>query len=188
MRPEKGEAMTTFDLAEVRRFTADLEARMDQCDNGEGMECANLDGSLRNYAVLCVEFCERVRQWGRAIFYGKAAIDPEVEELWLEEGKVLHRRASDLWANGQEMQGDCFVLVNGAALGSALWRLERLLSVWVPPKPAIAPLARHGVALPEAAKEEAQKRVDALPQLPAAWQPIDPRRRTLYKLLTRCNP
>ena len=73
--------MTTFDLADVRRFTADLDARMDQCDNGEGMECANLDGTLRQYAVLCCEFCEQVRLWGRAIFYGLAAFDPEVVEM-----------------------------------------------------------------------------------------------------------
>ena len=181
--------MTTFDLADVRRFTADLDARMDQCDNGEGMECANLDGTLRQYAVLCCEFCERVRQWGRAIFYGQASFDPEVEKLWLDEGIELYRRASDLWAYGQEMQGECFVLQNGAALGSALWRLERLLSAWVTPKPAIAPLARHGVALTPATKEEVQKRVDALPPLPANWQPTDPRRRTLFKKLQkRRNP
>lgn len=40
--------MTTFDLADVRRFTADLDARLDQCDNGEGMECTNFDGTLRH--------------------------------------------------------------------------------------------------------------------------------------------
>ena len=50
--------MTTFDLGDVRRFTADLDARMDQCDNGEGIEFADLDGTLRHYAVLCCEFCE----------------------------------------------------------------------------------------------------------------------------------
>ena len=126
--------MTTFDLADVRRFTADLDARMDQCDDGEGMECANLDGTLWHYAALCCEFCERVRQWGRAIFYGQAAFDPEVEKLWLDEGMELFRRASGLWAYGQEMKGECFVLQNGAALGSSLWRLERLLSAWVTPK------------------------------------------------------
>lgn len=181
--------MKTFDLADVRRFTADLDARMDQCDNGEGMECANLDGTLRHYAALCCEFCEQARQWGRAIFYGTAAFDPEVEILWLDEGFELYCRASDLWAYGKEMQGECFVLENGAKLGSALWRLERLLFGWVTPKQAIAPLARHGVALTQATKEEAQKRVDALPPLPADWQPTDPRRRSLLKKFQkRRNP
>ncbi len=181
--------MTTFDLADVRRFTADLDARMDQCDNGEGMECTNLDGTLRHYAEICCEFSQRVREWGRAIFYGQAAFDPEVEKLWLDEGIELYRRASDLWAYGQERQGECFVLQNGAALGSALWRLERLLSTWVTPKLAIAPLARHGMGLTQAAKEEVQKRVDALPPFPVDWQPTDPRRQALFKKLQpRRNP
>lgn len=175
--------MTTFDLADVRRFTAELDARMSQCDNGEGMECANIDGTLRHYAELCCEFCQRVRQWGRAIFYGQAAFDPEVEKLWLDEGVELHRRASGLWSHGQELQGECFVLENGAALGSALWRLERLLSSWVTPQPAVAPLARHGLALAEDAEGEARKRVAALPSLPADWQPMDPRRRLLFNKL-----
>jgi hypothetical protein len=177
--------MQTFDLAEVRAFTADLDARMNKCDNGEGMECANVDGTLRQYAVLCCDFCEQVQLWGRAIFYGQAAFDPAVEKLWLDEGIQLYRRASALWTYGQEMQGRCFVLENGAALGSALWRLERLLTSWVTPKPALAPLARHGVTWTPAAKQEAQKRVNALSPLPADWQPTDPRRRPLFQKLLR---
>lgn len=177
--------MTTFDLADVRRFTADLDARMDRCDNGEGMDCANLDGTLRHYALACCEFCERVRQWGQAIFYGQAAYDPEVEKQWLERAVELHRRASDHWAYGQEMQGECFIMQNGAALGSALWRLERLLSTWVTPKRAIAPLARHGVAQTEAAKQEVQQRIDALPPLPANWKPHDPHRQPFFNKLTK---
>lgn len=182
--------MTTFDLAEVRAFTADLGARMNKCDNGEGMECANLDGTLRHYAVLCCEFCEGVRQWGRAIFYGQAAFDPEVEKLWREEGIELYRRASDLWVYGKEMEGvKCFVLDNGAGLGSALWHLGRLLSAWVTPKLAAAPIARHSITLTPDAKEEAQRRVNALPPLPADWQPTDPYRRHLFeKLRKRRNP
>ena len=120
---------------------------------------------------------------GRAIFYGQAALDPEVEKLWLDEGIGLYRRASSLWAYGQERQGECFVLQNGAALGAALWRLELLLSAWVTPKPAVAPLARHGVALTPAGKAEVQRLVDALPPLPADWQPNDPRRRHVFKNL-----
>jgi hypothetical protein len=182
-------SVATFDLAEVRTFTAGINAKLDSCDNGEGMECANLDSTLRQYAVLCCEFCEEVRRWGRAIFYGQASFDPEVENAWLSEGTALYSRASNLWAYGQEMKGECFVLENGAALGSSLWRLERLLVAWVTPKPAIAPLARHGLALTPAAKEEMQKRVDALPPLPTNWQPTDSRRRTFFrKLQGRRNP
>jgi hypothetical protein len=55
----------------------------------------------------------------------------------------------------------------------------------VTPQPAIAPLARHGVALTQVAKEEAQQRVDALPPLSADWQPIDPRRQPLFRKLQK---
>lgn len=177
--------MQTFDLAEVRAFTTNLDARMDECDNGEGMECANIDGTLRNYAVLCWEFCEKVREWGLAVFHAQASYDPEVDKLWYTEGISLFRRASDLWAWGQEMEGDCFVLENGAALGSTLWQLERLLTWWVAPKPAAAPLARHGIALSPEAKEAMQQRIDELPLLPADWQPSDPRQRSRYKKLRK---
>jgi hypothetical protein len=50
--------MTTFDLVEVRGFAANLDERIQQCDNGEGMECSNLDDTLRHYAALCCEFRE----------------------------------------------------------------------------------------------------------------------------------
>jgi hypothetical protein len=180
--------MTTFDLAEVRRFTADLDARMTACDNGEGMHCANLDDTLRHYAVLCCQFTEKVREWGRAIFYGQAAFDPAVEEHWHVEGSELLQRASELWAYGQDMHGECFVLEHGAPLGAALWRLERLLTSWVTPKRAVAPLARHGMPLTDAAKDEAQKRLEALPPLPADWQPFNPRRRPLFHKLKRRRP
>jgi hypothetical protein len=180
-----GQSMATFDLADVRRYTDALDARMDQCDNGEGMECANLDGTLRHYAVLCCEFCEQVRRWGLAIFYRQASFDPEVEKLWFDEGMALYRRASGLWEYGQEREGECFVLDNGASLGSALWRLERLLFSWVTPKPAIAPLAQHGIVLTQSAKEEAHKLIAALPPLPANWEPTNPSRRTLFKKLQR---
>lgn len=181
--------MTTFDLADVRRFTADLNARMDQCDNGEGMECANLDSTLLLYAQLCCDFYLRVREWGQAIFYGHAALDPEVERLWLAEGNELYRRAIELWEHGRDNEGVCFVMENGKSLGSAILLLERLLSTWITPKPAVAPLARHGVALTQAAKEEAQRRIDALPPLPADWQPDNPRRRLfLKKLRQRTKP
>ena len=174
--------MTTFDLAEVRRFAADLDARMDRCDNGEGLECANLDKTLHWYATSCWEFCEHVREWGRAIFSGQAAFDPAVEQVWLDEGIQLSRRANELWAYGQEKtQGVCYVLEGGAVLGAALWRLERLLANWVTPKLAIAPIVRLGFA--STAKDEVQRRVDALPPLAADWQPADPRQRARLRQL-----
>jgi hypothetical protein len=175
--------MTTFDLAEVRGFAADLEARMDKCDNGEGLYCANLDGTLKQYAILCCEFCDHCRKWGRAIFRGQVAFDPEVERLWLDEGIQLYRRASGIWMYGQALEGECFVLEAGAALGSALWHLGTLIDGWVTPKLAAAPLARQGVVTISTGGNEVQKRINSLPPLPADWQPIDPHQRTRLKKL-----
>lgn len=175
--------MPTFDLAEVRDFAGRLDARMDRCDNGEGMGCANLDDTLRQYAIVCCQFCERVRAWGRAIFAGQAAFDPEVERIWLDEGTRMYRRASELWTYGQRLQGDCFVLEGGAGLGSALWRLERLLTGWVTPKQALAPTIRLGVAKTPQDAQEVQARINALEALPADWQPNDPRQRARLKML-----
>jgi hypothetical protein len=175
--------MPTFDLAEVRDFAADLDARMDRCDNGEGLECANLDGALRHYASLCCEFCERVRDWGRAVFTGRAAFDPEVERIWLDDGVRLYRRAAELWTYGQKLEGTCFVLEGGAKLGSALWRLERLLTDWVTPRRAIAPMVRLGAVADPADAEQAQERINALPPLSPDWQPSDPRQRSRLKIL-----
>src|SRR4051812_37023602 len=177
--------MTTFDLAEVRVFTDGLNARRERCDHGEGTDCANLDDTLRNYAILCRDFCEAVRHWGRAVFYGKAAFDPQVESLWISFGRDLHRRATDLWAYGEEMEGVCFILENGAPLGATLWQLERLLTNWVTPQRAVAPVARHGFPADPAAADEARRRLDALPGLPADWQPADERQLARFRKLGR---
>lgn len=182
---QKEEVMKAFDLAEVRRFIADVESRLDQCDHGEGTVCATLDLTLRFYAELCCEFCERVREWGRAVFHGKAAFDPEVERLWLEQGLELYRRACNLWSHAQKMEGECFELEGGSALGSALFHLDRLLFPWVSPKLAVAPLARRGMGISEAEKEEIQKRIEALPPLPQDWEPTDPRQKRLYKMFRK---
>ncbi len=173
--------MTTFDLAEVRSFTDGLNARRERCDHAEGTECANLDDTLKNYARLCHDFCAAAREWGRAVFYGKAAFDPQVESLWLTFGRDLQQRASNLWAYGEEMEGVCFILENGALLGATLWQLERLLTNWVTPQRAVAPVARHG--LPSESADAARRHLDALPKLPADWQPVDPRQAQLLQKL-----
>jgi hypothetical protein len=175
--------MTTFDLAEVRGFAADLDARMNRCDNGEGMECANLDDALRHYATLCYEFREGVRQWGRAVFAGRAAFDPEVERVWLDEGYRLYTRAVGMLVCGQEAEVPCYMLDGQVVLQSALWDLYHLLQNWVTPKLAVGPSARQGLALSPAADEEARRRIESLSPLPSDWQPLDPRQRRQFRLL-----
>lgn len=109
--------MTTFELTEVRDFATDLDARWDRCGNGEGLECATLDSSLRHFATLCCEFCEGVRSWGRAVFGGHVAFDPEVQKLWIEEGNRLFDRAEEMYVFGQTAEPGCYALegVNASA-------------------------------------------------------------------------
>lgn len=177
--------MTTFDLAEVRGFTADLNARMDRCENGEGMECSNLDDTLRHYASLCCDFRDAVRQWGRAVFSGRAAFDPEVEEKWLLEGCLLWNRAKDMLAYGDEAEVPCYVLDGKAALRSALLGVQQLLVEWVTPKLAVGPSARRKLTLKPAVSEEVRRRIASLPPLPPDWQPADARQQRQYKKLRK---
>ena len=112
--------MTTFDLAEIRSFTADLGTRMDRCDNGEGMECASLDASMRHYASLCCEFRENIRSWGREIFAGRLAFDPEVEKVFQTTGTNLYLRTLETFEFGRQAQTPRYELPGVAVLGFAL--------------------------------------------------------------------
>jgi len=177
--------MTTFDLPEVRGFVADLDARMARCQNNDGRECSTLDAALTYHAKICREFIEGVRRWGRAVFAGRVALDPEVEAVWLTEGWRLYGRATGMYAIGQESEESCYVLEGRHVLSTALWGLYRLLKGWVTPGLAVGPSARRGLALDAQAAEEALRRLEALPPLPADWQPDDPTQRALYWCLRR---
>jgi hypothetical protein len=85
--------MITCDLAEVCDVSADLLARMDRHENGEGLGCASSDADLRCYAELCREFRDQVEQWADAVFSGRVEFDPEAERVWKEEGWRLHSLA-----------------------------------------------------------------------------------------------
>ncbi len=175
--------MLTFDLVEVRGFVADLDARMMRCQNGEGMECVTLDSALLYHAGLCREFSNMVRQWGRKVFAGHVAFDPEVEMAWLREGHRLYNRAMEMHALGQTAEVPCFILEGKNLLLPALWDLYRLLKEWVTPKLAVGPSSRQGLALDIPAAEEVRQKVASLAPLPADWQPDDPRQRAMYRML-----
>jgi hypothetical protein len=175
--------MTTFDLAEVCDFVAGLSEEMDRCDNGEGMECSTVDAALRHYADLCCRFRDEVRQWGRAVFAGQVAHDPEVERAWRAEGYQLYNRAIGMWQHGQKSEGPCYVLEGHIVLQAALWDLYRLLNPWVTPKLAVGPSARRGFTLNSASTDEVHRLVALLPPLPAKWQPDDPLQQALYRKL-----
>lgn len=177
--------MTTFDLAEVRNFAVDLESRLNRCDNGEGMECASLDDTLRHYASLCCEFRECVRHWGRAVFAGRVAFDPAVEQIWQTEGVRLYSRAVEMLAYGQQAEVPCYMLDAQAILQSALFDLDQLLRKWVTPQLAVGPAARQKLEATPSTSEEVQRRIQSLPPLPAEWQPADPKQQSQFRRLRR---
>ncbi len=181
--------MTTFDLAEVGEFAADLTARIERCDNGEGMECATLDDALRHCAKLCCEYREGVRGWGRAVFTGRVPFDPRVQKVWLDAGVELYNRAVEMQASGLRAEVPCYELDGRAALDAALWNLNQLLWNWVTPRLAVGPAARQPIDLPEPVAEEVRRRITALPPLPAGWSPPTKlQQRQLNRLRRKWNP
>ena len=153
--------MTTFDLAEVSSFTADIDARMDR----------TLDDTLGHYAELCHEFRDGLRRWGRAVFSGRLEFNPDVERVWLKDGRRLCSRAKDVYASGLRSAGLREPLEKLAVLETALGDLDRLLTGWVTPRLAVGPSARRRILLDQAATEEELQRV-ASPT--ASRRPDDP--------------
>ncbi len=94
--------MTTFDLAEVQGFAADLNTGMDRCGNGEGMGHFTLDEILESYAQICRDFCDQIRRWADAVFTGRSKFDPEVERILREEGSRLYNRALEILEVGRQ--------------------------------------------------------------------------------------
>ncbi len=187
--------MTTFDLVEVREFTATIDARLKQCDNGEGTVCATLEESLRHYAGLCDEFREGVRAWGRAVFSGLVVFDPEVERLVLVEGKRLLDQtvakadhAGAMESNHTQLtdSGCCYVLDGLPTLRSALRKLSQFFDPWVTPGLSVGPAARVRRHHTTEQFEAIRLRLAAMPPLPADWQPDDPeQRRALQRIRDR---
>jgi hypothetical protein len=101
------------------------------------------------------------------VFAGRVAFDPKVEQLWIVKGDELCWRAIEMLAYGDQAELPCYILDGKAALRSALYELNRLLSTWVTPKLAVGPAARQRLNLSPAANDELRPRIAALPPLPA---------------------
>jgi hypothetical protein len=176
-----------FTLAEVRRITADLDARLDQCDDGDSAFCATLDDKLRFCAQLCCEYREKVRAWAQAVFSGQVEFDRDVEQTLKDEGWRLHERAMRMLAHGQtvETQGPGYQPDGSSALRAALCDLTPLLRQWLTPSLAAGPGARNRVTLDAAQLAEVRQRIESLPPLPTDWQPTDPQQRKVLETLRR---
>jgi len=132
--------MTTFDLAEVSKFDADLKARRDDCDHGEGNACATIEDALLHYAKICSDYVAETKAWGQAVFTGQAAFDPAVESLLRSTGAVLVNCATDLLLHSRFAQKDCAVCEeseSGRNLKAALYEINKLVEHWVTPSRGI---------------------------------------------------
>jgi len=139
--------MTTFDFKEVQDFAANVNRQLTECENGEGMECANIDHTLSCCAENCCGFTEKVRKWARDVFAGRVVFDPAVEQLWKAEAMQLYTRAFNLLEYGGQAESECYALNGKVKLQAALFRLRNLLDGWVTPKLSVGPSARLGASL-----------------------------------------
>lgn len=165
--------MTTFDLAEVSDYAADLEARRVRCDNGEGMECANLDAELLHYTGLCREYLVNCRDWYRGVFSGRLRCEPAVERVWREYGQRLLNGSAEKLRRAEADDGVCYIVSGQSRFADVVRELERFVSNWVTPTLAVAPSARRKLNLTDAEIAEVRRRLDDMPPVPADWQPRD---------------
>ena len=154
----------TLDLPAVRRFTDDLKDRLHRCDDGEGMVCSNLDGTINFYVELCGELRAYVNQWARAIFTGQLTFDPAVEALLKDEARQLLQRAKQVAARGRAMDGPCYLLQGLNMLHCYIADFDYLLENWVSPRLAVSPTPR--LKLSREAEQQIMARLEKLSALP----------------------
>jgi hypothetical protein len=157
--------MTTYDINQVKEFSAEVIADLDRCENE--IRCDSIDRHLDYYAERCCTFTEAVRKWGRDVFAGRVAFDPAAESQWRAGVAELYARAQRVLMIGKEAESECGGFGGKRNLESALWKLSQLMFRWVAPKLSVGPSARQEFAF----SAEDRARVDSLPSLPADWTP-----------------
>ena len=171
--------MTTLDLASVRGYTKDLEDKIRQCDNGEGMRCADLDDRIDHYVKLFEQVRENIDRWARAVFTGRIEFDQEVEGAFLAQIDLLLDRANPVAAHGRQMNGWCCELHGPNLLHHHMADLYYLRENWASPRLSVSPAPR--VQLSQATEQEIAKRLETLSPLPADWQPSDPEQLAIFR-------
>ncbi|MDP9175172.1 MAG: hypothetical protein M3O30_15095 [Planctomycetota bacterium] len=165
--------MTTFDYNQVKSFTSQLNQKLDQCENGEGMMCESVDIKLKFCAERCMDFYREIQKWAQDVFSGRVAFDPAAEQLWIAELLQLETRSIRLLNQGKQSEAVCFILEGCGALQSALWNLYQLMTPWVTPKLAVGPSSRQEIFSDAALAHSAIERINQLPALSADWKPYN---------------
>ena len=168
------------DAEGVRRFAAILNADLDHCDNGEGMECASLEASLGRYACLCSMLSEHIKRWGQEVFTGHTSYQQSVDEAWFEAGVALNNRAVEMLERAQLMEIVCYDLAAADKLRSALFGLYQLLDGWVSPHLSIGPSARQAHQSLNNI-EAVRNNIAELRPLPQGWLPTDARQLGVFR-------
>jgi len=175
--------MTTFDLVQIQEFVAHLDSRMGPGLNGASESHAALATALRDHAELCHEFIEKVLEWRRAIFSGRIDFDPAVESVVRAEGTRLSARAEELQDLVAEAKAANVRLEGSDTFQTNVDRMNRLFNPWLRPQLAVGPGPRHWRHVTPEMIEEARRRIEALPPLPADWLPDDPEQRARFQKL-----
>ena len=166
--------MTTFDLAAVQSFVADLDARMTPVATTTTTPAPpDRDGMLRDHAALCHEFVEEIRAWGQAVFTGRIGFEEPVEVVFRAEGARLAARAATL--QGDMALTEDPILIEDFRENVA--RLNKFLDQWIRPQLAVSPGPRSWMHITPEMAETIRRRVAELPPLPADWLPDDPDQR-----------
>ncbi len=171
--------MTTFDFNQVREFAANVNAKLDECENGEGLQCGLIDATLSCCAQQCCKFADGLRQWARDVFSGRVAYDTAAEHLWRAELDKLYDRAVNLLGVSVQAEASCYVLEGQRDLQSSLWNLSQLRTAWVSPKLSVGPSARQAFPADPASLNAFREKIASLPPLPPDWKPHDPRQAVL---------
>src|SRR5258708_31380627 len=108
---------TSVELLDPRAALRNLNDQLQQCDNGEGTACSNLEQSIRCHVEVCAQMLNYTRQWANRIFSGQIAFSSESEALFKKEIGNLTNKAKSVAAHGMEMNGVCFQLEQLGLLG-----------------------------------------------------------------------
>jgi hypothetical protein len=154
----------SFDVAAVLCFAMDFKDRLGRCNNREGIGCSNVDRSINDCVLLCVEFWQYLKQWGQAVFAARVPFDQNVERLLIDEARQLLSHTKQLAAYGRTRDAQGSKPQKLDALHYYLADFDYLLENWVSPQRSVGPAPR--VTVPEAMKQEILRNLATLPPLP----------------------
>jgi hypothetical protein len=176
---EGDEMQAIFDMPAVRRFTADTSDRIHRDEAGEGTSSNDLAERITCHAQACDEFRAFLSEWAQAVFSGRVAFDPEIEDLLKREGTQLLRRAKSLAAHGRAIHGMTHDLAELKDFHGSIAALDYLLDNWVTPRLAVGPAPR--VILSDSTVKEIRENLGKLTPLPADWPPTDPEQLAVFE-------